>query len=201
MIATIHHDDQTWHITSARIGLLGRELFAATTTAPGVIHPIRPGTSLWKAATALPEVRQALAEAEAKQATREAEEARRRAENERRTQEAEARNARLRAEAEERGRACYIRFGRLPRGGRSRNHRDGHAETGVSVYPAWRLGDRYVIDLRGLDAISAAFIIGSDTPVYRVTGTVLAERGADGEPLVADARARRIHPVEIEGVW
>ncbi|MGI5122805.1 hypothetical protein ACQEU5_25140 [Marinactinospora thermotolerans] len=108
---------------------------------------------------------------------------------------------RLRAEAEQEGRPCHIRFGSLPQSGRSWNHRDNQAEAGVSVYAAWQLdGGRYVVDLRDVDAISAAFIIDEDAPVYEVTGTLLDETGADGEPLIANAAARQVRPTSIETV-
>lgn len=110
-----------------------------------------------------------------------------------------AQAARLRAEAERSGRRCYLRFGHLPESGASFNHRDGRHEAGVSVYAAWYLpGNRYVIDLRGLDVISSAFIIDGDEPVYEVTGTELETTGADGEPLLAAAQGSRVRPARIQ---
>lgn len=68
----------------------------------------------------------------------------------------------------------------------------------MSVYPAWFLpGDEYVIDLRGVDVISAAFIIDGDEPVYEVTGTALEATGADGEPLLDAARGLRVRPARV----
>ena len=37
-----------------------------------------------------------------------------------------------------------------------------------------------------------------DRPVFEVTGTVLDVAGSDGEPLIADATARRVHPTAVE---
>lgn len=109
--------------------------------------------------------------------------------------------AELRAEAEASGRRCFLRIGAPPASGRSLDHRDGRAEDGVSVYAGWCLpGDRYVIDLRGVDVISSLFIISDDAPVYEVTGTVLDTVGSDGEPLLTQARARRVHPTGLTTV-
>lgn len=106
--------------------------------------------------------------------------------------------ARLRVEAEQSGRCCYLRFGHLPKSGVSFNHREGRHEAGVSVYSAWCLpGEEYVIDLRGVDVISSVFIIDTDEPVYEVAGTVLETTGADGEPLLAAAQGRRVRPARI----
>ncbi len=96
----------------------------------------------------------------------------------------------LRALAETRGKACYVRFGKLPKGGVSVNHRDNIAEPGVSVYKAYKLTDRYVVDLAGVDSGSALFIIGT-AQMYEVTGTMVGT-GSDGEPCLADCKARKV---------
>lgn len=106
--------------------------------------------------------------------------------------------AQARVDAERSGHPCYLRFGRPSASGASYNYREGRHEAGVSVYPAWRLpGREYVVDLRGLDVISSLFIIGTEAPVYEMTGTVLAANGGDGEPLLGSARAQRVHPARI----
>jgi hypothetical protein len=98
--------------------------------------------------------------------------------------------AALRVECEATGKPCFLRFGGLPEGGWSWTSMDYRLEPGVSVYPGWRLPQgRYVLDLRGC-CFSAIWL--SDRPAYVVTGTLLNERGSDGEPLLAGATARRL---------
>lgn len=87
--------------------------------------------------------------------------------------------------------ATYFRFGALPDNADScgyrvsRNHRDDYNEEGVSLYAGWLADDGTVtLDLRGVDAFSALFIIDAGKPLYRVEGTILAVTGADGEPLL-----------------
>lgn len=83
----------------------------------------------------------------------------------------------------------YIRFGRLPKGGRSRNHATGQMEAGVSVYG----GDydpiadayRYSEDGTCGGAIIAYTLRG--VRPYLVTGDLVG-RGSDGEPVIANAR-------------
>jgi hypothetical protein len=103
----------------------------------------------------------------------------------------------LRAECETGGIPCFIRFGAVPENGCSWNSRDGIAEPGVSVYPGWKLsGRRYVADLR--DCCFSAMWLW-DRPAYIVTGDVLDERGSDGEPLIANATARKLpHAATVE---
>ncbi len=78
----------------------------------------------------------------------------------------------------------YIRFGNLPRGGRSRNHADGTQERGVSCYEArkslggWRLAG---------DGLPAAAIQAAFGCYGNVTLLLTGERagiGSDGEPVV-----------------
>lgn len=83
--------------------------------------------------------------------------------------------------------ALYIRFGRLPRAGRSRNYLTGEYEAGVSVYNA-----RYNAATDVLDASSALggtyihyLIEGRDA--YLLTGAECGV-GSDGEPVLADVR-------------
>lgn len=98
--------------------------------------------------------------------------------------------AALRAECEAKGTRCYLRYGKPPASGYSANGMTGGCEAGVSVYPAWRLpGRRYVMDLDDC-CFSAVWL--SNRPVYTVTGTLLDEKGSDGEPLLADVTARKL---------
>ncbi len=97
--------------------------------------------------------------------------------------------------------AGYFRFGALPEyvcgvtsdfiaERRSTNHAQGEREDGVSVYEGWETSEGVILDLRGVDTVSAIFIIGD--PLYRVEGQrVVASdyyraTGADGEPLLYD---------------
>lgn len=106
----------------------------------------------------------------------------------------------LRKLAETQGAACYVRFGKLPPGGVSINHRDGVAEPGVSVYKAYKLADRYVVDLAGVDSGSALFIIGK-AQMYEVTGAVVGV-GGDGEPCLSDCKARKVAgDIKIEVIF
>jgi hypothetical protein len=85
------------------------------------------------------------------------------------------------------GQALYIRFGRLPRAGRSRNYATGQLERGVSVYRA-----RYNARTDALDASSALagtyvhYLIAGKRP-YLVAGDEVGT-GSDGEPVLANAR-------------
>lgn len=99
-----------------------------------------------------------------------------------------------------------IRCGEVPACGRSRNHRDGLAERGVSAYWAVLARDEsdgevaYIVQTAGLDLVSTASIIGRmstwgdgtcTTTLVRLTGPVVG-RGSDGEPLVAVTDSERV---------
>lgn len=92
----------------------------------------------------------------------------------------------------------YIRFGDLPENGRSRNDETGELEAGVSVYRAeWQSTDRDVVCV----TIPSDICVGTisqieDRPVYIITGSLLDQVGGDGEPLMADAVAELVGPVE-----
>jgi len=106
------------------------------------------------------------------------------------------------AEAERRERAatekwadaepCFLRYGDLPAGGRSRNHADGSMEAGVSVYRGEILpsGEARVLptttaEFCGLQSIA-------NRPLYLVEGEEIGV-GSDGEPLLRNCRiVRRI---------
>lgn len=103
-----------------------------------------------------------------------------------------AEQARLRAQAEREGTPVFIRFGRPPRSGRSRNWRDGSLEDGVSCYAGWKMSDGSVIlDWRGIDVGSALCIARSPRPAYVLTGPVVGY-GSDGEPVIAVTSAKRL---------
>lgn len=67
----------------------------------------------------------------------------------------------------------FVRHGQVPSGGASRNHRDGTAEAGVSVYEVVAGETKYC---------GWHFDI-AERPVYRGTGRIVGW-GSDGEPLV-----------------
>jgi hypothetical protein len=84
----------------------------------------------------------------------------------------------------------FIRFGNLPRGGRSRNHATGHLEAGVSVFPAEYnriTGEFYFEEGTGIrsDAHMSYTLCGV-TPTA-VTGDVVGT-GSDNEPLLANVK-------------
>lgn len=91
----------------------------------------------------------------------------------------------------------YIRFGKLPRCGQSRNHATGEMEAGVSVYNAAKVGAaEYIIDMRNVDAGSGLFIAQNRDP-YLVTGSV-AGTGSDGEPLLTNCKAKKLTNYSIK---
>lgn len=110
--------------------------------------------------------------------------------------EAAARDLKARVQAE--GTLCYLRYGKPPAAGCSANSATGGTEAGVSAYAAYRLpGGRYVMDLDDCE-LSAIWL--SDRPVYVVTGTLLGEKGSDGEPLLTGVKARRL-PASATVEW
>lgn len=89
-----------------------------------------------------------------------------------------------------------IRFGDLPKEGRSRNHLTGELEPGISVYKSFTLkGSNKVIPiLPSFDPSVLVSLCGSITGIqlnqikcYKATGAILLGRtGSDGEPLLVD---------------
>jgi hypothetical protein len=83
----------------------------------------------------------------------------------------------------------YLRFGELPRGGRSSVlwGRLGR-EDGASVFEARATGSGYKIQLRHPFQIhDLARVLKEGRPLYRVEGRMIG-RGLSKEPLLADAR-------------
>ena len=88
----------------------------------------------------------------------------------------------------------YIRFGELPKDGKSRVHISGEPcveEAGVSVYRAIEANGVYYPELpeeSNAAGISDYFryLMESDSPVYLVTGDLLWLEGHDREPLLAN---------------
>lgn len=74
----------------------------------------------------------------------------------------------------------YVRYGKMPASGRSRNHRDGYAECGVSVYQ--------VVD--GEPKYTGWYFDIVTAPAYAGKGEVVGF-GSDGEPLIKPLTCRR----------
>lgn len=93
----------------------------------------------------------------------------------------------------------FIRFGEAPATGRSWNDDEQRDEAGVSCYRAeWQSGDHDVICVTvPSDTCIGTIDAISDRPVYIVTGDLLTEVGGDGEPLMANATATLVGPVEV----
>lgn len=100
------------------------------------------------------------------------------------------------------GTAVYLRFGGVPKGGRSRGFDGfglggaGHArEAGTSVFSARKLRDgEYLIQLRSKNAAqSLVAIVVENRRVYEVEGEMVG-RGSDGEPLLSVTDRRRVMP-------
>lgn len=85
---------------------------------------------------------------------------------------------------------CYVRYGKLPKGGRSINHADGSLEAGVSVYYGERLpsGEARALPRSNMELAGALSIM--DRQLYIVTGE-LAGTGSDGEPVLRNCRIWR----------
>lgn len=84
--------------------------------------------------------------------------------------------------------ALYLRWGGLPKGGRSKNHATGELEAGVSVYGARHNPVTDLIEYAedGTGCHAALTYLLSGAPCYLVTGTEIG-RGSDGEPVLQDA--------------
>ena len=116
----------------------------------------------------------------------------------------------------------FLRFGRLPKGGRSRVHPVGRFEAGVSVFPGRRMrkgkghGVEYAVDvplylpteLLARQSRTVMALAANLRPVYVVAaGDGLEEvgTGGDGEPLLGgELRARAVPPfvrVGLPGWW
>lgn len=87
---------------------------------------------------------------------------------------------------------CFVRFGKPPADGQSYNYRDNHYEPGVSVYPAFIIGDEVRLVLKGIDFASYMFIAASGRNAYLVEGDIVGY-GSDGEPCLNVTRSRKLH--------
>jgi hypothetical protein len=85
---------------------------------------------------------------------------------------------------------CFVRYGNLPRGGRSRNYADDTLEVGVSVYRGEQLPDGRA---RARPQTNQEFVgrhFLTDRPLYVVSGDEIGT-GSDGEPVLAHCRIVR----------
>jgi hypothetical protein len=87
---------------------------------------------------------------------------------------------------------CYVRYGRLPPGGRSRNHADGTVEAGVSVYHGEMLatGEARPLLASNAEWVGQVNFAALGAALYIVAGREIGH-GADGEPLLAGCRIVR----------
>lgn len=81
----------------------------------------------------------------------------------------------------------FVRFGNLPEGGRSRNHRDDRLEAGVSCFDA-EFSPSGAYRLLLTPVLEVSFFSVSDRPAFRLYGERVGT-GADGEPLLRVDRA------------
>ena len=84
----------------------------------------------------------------------------------------------------------YIRFGGLPGGGKSHNHRDNTLEAGVSCFDAEIATDgSYRLLLTPV--LEVSYLTVADRPAYRLYGDRVGT-GADGEPLLRVDKAVKL---------
>lgn len=86
--------------------------------------------------------------------------------------------------------ACFVRFGTIPKSGRSKNHCDGLLEDGVSVYRALRVGQDVKIMPGTNQELCGMIALKNERQCYIVTGKEVGT-GSDGEPILANARIWR----------
>jgi hypothetical protein len=75
----------------------------------------------------------------------------------------------------------FLRFGDLPKNGKSKNFANGNFEAGVSTFNAEFSGNNYRPILT--DVLEITYLNVVSRPAYRVWGKVVGT-GADGEPLL-----------------
>lgn len=111
---------------------------------------------------------------------------------------AEEEKAIARKEAMKRGTAIYVRFGAMPKDGKSYNYRDNISEDGVSVFKAVLSEDKTQvwINIHSQHALGT-YLTVCDRQLYRVYGNVIGE-GSDGEPCIKVTRAIKIKDAKIE---
>lgn len=84
----------------------------------------------------------------------------------------------------------YIRFGSLPKGGKSRNHRDNTLEAGISCFDA-EIAASGAFRLLLTPVLEVSYLTVADRPAYRLYGERVGT-GADGEPLLRVDKAVKL---------
>ena len=82
----------------------------------------------------------------------------------------------------------YVRFGDLPKDGKSTNHLTGKKEKGVSVIEAKQ--NLFTGEIELVPYGSPTFMWVQNRPMYEVTGEYVG-KGSDGEPLLKNAKILR----------
>lgn len=88
--------------------------------------------------------------------------------------------------------AYYIRFGDLPKGGKSKNYATNEMEIGISAYPVkwnieknkWEIIEEQLEEFSALHSLTYDITIGEGRPVYLIQGQELNDLGSDGEPML-----------------
>lgn len=82
---------------------------------------------------------------------------------------------------------CFVRFGKAPPDGISRDHRTGKKEPGLSVFPAFEAEEGYYVDSgeHGLARATLRIHLALRFPAYLATGRV-SGMGTCGEPTLSD---------------
>lgn len=86
----------------------------------------------------------------------------------------------------------YIRFGDLPKGGKSKNYATNEMEIGISAYPVkwnieknkWEIIEEQLEEFSALHSLTYDITIGEGRPVYLIQGQELNDLGSDGEPML-----------------
>jgi GNAT superfamily N-acetyltransferase len=105
----------------------------------------------------------------------------------------------------------YVRFGDLPKSGKSMNHLVKREEKGISSYPViwdnklgkWKLDTSQLSDIgmSTLDSMISDFIENKGRPIYLIYGQSLDDLGIhDDEPLLDASKikvVKKLHPQEL----
>jgi hypothetical protein len=93
----------------------------------------------------------------------------------------------------------YIRYGRLPPGGKSRNYASGMWEEGIAVYPArYDLVAGAIVFDEGYGVWQGGTLIGVMSRVPYLVEGELVGTGSDGEPLLRGVRRVAILRYDLE---
>ncbi len=84
----------------------------------------------------------------------------------------------------------YLRFGELPEGGRSLNHRTARFEAGVAAFRAYETCEgEYLVDLQKNPRLALILVVAhyaQKRPAFVLEGQPLKDRGDAGEPLLGE---------------